>query len=242
MPPRVSIDLTQDVRSYWLKRAAQHTSDSYAGVRISKFPEDLRVYEHLLWASRSDVVVELGVQFGGSALWFRDRLHALEQYGRIRRGRVISIDVDFAAAQEALLAADPDYAGSIKLVEGDVRDPDLQRRVRDLVPDGARCLVVEDSAHTYDTTRAALAGFAELVPLAGYFVVEDGCVDVEEMRLCDSWPRGVLPAVIDWLATREGSAFTVRRDLELYGLSCHPHGFLQRTAPSPQLAQGTPRE
>ncbi len=46
----------------------------------------------------------------------------------------------------------------------------------------------------YDTTRAALEGFARFVPPGGFFVVEDGCVDDEELRF-DEWPRGVLPAV-----------------------------------------------
>jgi cephalosporin hydroxylase len=89
-------------------------------------------------------------------------------------------------------------------------------------------LVVEDSAHVYETTYAALLGFARFVPVGGYLVVEDGCVDVEEMRLDDSWPRGVLPAIADWLASPDGEAFRVQRDLELYGMSCHPGGFLQR--------------
>jgi hypothetical protein len=43
----------------------------------------------------------------------------------------------------------------------------------------------------------------------------------------------VLPALSDWLATEQGSAFTIRDDLELYGLSCHPSGFLQRAQASP---------
>jgi cephalosporin hydroxylase len=90
--------------------------------------------------------------------------------------------------------------------------------------------VVEDSAHVYDTTLAALRGFADMVPVGGYFVVEDGCVDVEEMRLDEFWPRGVLPAIADWRRTPEGKRFRVRRDLELYGMSCHPGGFLQRTS------------
>jgi cephalosporin hydroxylase len=231
LPPPVSVDLSMDLRSYWLARAAQHTDDSYAGVRMSKFPEDLRVYEHLLWSSRADVVVELGAQFGGSALWFRDRLRTLERYRRTRRSQVISIDIQITAAREELSAADPDYAETITLLEGDVQDPALPDQVARLLPDGARCFVVEDSAHVYDTTWGALTGFARFVPLGGYLVVEDGCVDVEEMRLDASWPRGVLPALERWLATPEGAAFAVRRDLERYGLSCHPRGFLQRIGP-----------
>ena len=61
-------------------------------------------------------------------------------------------------------------------------------------------------------------------------MVEDGCVDIEAMRLEPDWPRGVLPAIADWLETTEGRCFSVRRDLELYCLSCHPGGFLQRVA------------
>lgn len=174
LPSAVSISLDTDLRTYWLKRAEQHLSDTYAGVRISKFPEDLRTYEHLLWDSCANVVIELGAQFGGSALWFRDRLHAAARYRRITAPRVIAIDADIQPAREALAATDPDGEG-IVLLEGDVTDPELPARVRPLVPAGARCMVVEDSGHTYGTTLSALDGFASFVPPGGYFVVEDGC-------------------------------------------------------------------
>jgi cephalosporin hydroxylase len=222
--------LAEPLREYWLDRARMHFSDTYMGVPLSKFPEDLRVYEHLIWRDRPNVVVEVGTQFGGSALWFRDRLLTLARYAAIGSPRVVSIDVDLDEARQRLALADPDYAGTITLVEGDVRDPTLVARVREQLPDGSRCLVVEDSAHTRETTAAALASLAGLVPPGGWFVVEDGCVDVDAMRLDAGWPRGVLPAIADWLATAEGSRFRVRRDVELYGLSCHPGGFLQRVS------------
>jgi cephalosporin hydroxylase len=89
-------------------------------------------------------------------------------------------------------------------------------------------MVIEDSAHVYETTRAALELYSDLIPPGGFFVVEDGCVDVPWMRIKQDWPEGVLPALDEWLATPQGSAFRVRRDLEVYGVSCHPSGFLQR--------------
>jgi hypothetical protein len=96
----------------------------------------------------------------------------------------------------------------------------------------AEVLVTEDSAHVYETTWSALTHFSPFVQPGGYFVVEDGCVDVEEMRADPTWPRGVLPAIDEFLASPEGEPFAVRRDLERYGMSCHVGGFLQRRPPS----------
>lgn len=226
LPPEVSVDLAQEVGSYWRDRIRQHTDDTYAGVKLSKLPEDLRTYEHLLWSDRPDTVIEIGTQYGASALWFRDRLRTLQRYGLIDQPRVVTLDIDQSLARREIPRADPDYESGIHILEGDVRDPAITEAVRELV--GQRCFIVEDSAHEYDTTYAALSAFAELVPTGGYFIVEDGSVDIEALRVMDDWPRGVLPALRDWLATPPGREFCVRRDLELYGITSHPYGFLQR--------------
>ena len=226
--PPIALDMGASVIDLLRARAAQSQGDSYAGVGLVKLPEDLRVYEHIIWSRRVSLVVEIGVQSGGSCLWFRDRLRTFAGYGRIAQPRVIGIDVDIATATANLAAVDPGYGESIELVEGDVRDPVLSERVRGLVEPGASCLVVDDSAHTYETTTAALRGYSHLIEPGGIFVVEDGGVDIEELRIDPQWPRGVIPAISDWLATDQGRRFTVRRDLELYGVTSHPHGFLER--------------
>jgi cephalosporin hydroxylase len=229
LPPKVELDLKAKASKLWFARARQHTADSYAGLPLAKFPEDLRTYEHLLWQARTNVVIEIGTWKGASALWFRDRLRTMQSYDRIAAPRVISIDINQTVAIEGVAAVDPSYKNTITFLEGDIRDPALPERVARHLPEAARCLVVEDSAHIYETTQAALLGFARFVPVDGYFVVEDGSVDVDQMRL-EYWPRGVLPAIADWLESPEGASFRVRRDLELYGMSCHPGGFLQRTS------------
>jgi len=229
LPPPVSVSLSASVRDYWLERVAQVQHDLYAGVTMKKFPEDLRVYEHLLWISRPDTVIEIGASSGGSALWFRDRLRTLAAYGRIDEPRVVTVDIRADRARRRLEEADPGYAETIAVIDGDVCDPGLAREVERELRPGARCLVVEDSAHTYDTTEAALNNYSRFVHPGGFFIVEDGCVDIDSMRLSDRWPRGVLPAIHRWLESSAGSRFEVRRDLECYGISCHPMGFLQRT-------------
>jgi cephalosporin hydroxylase len=227
LPPTVKIGLEDTVAQYTRNRLIQHTWDSYAGLPISKFPEDLRVYEHLLWISQADTVIELGVQHGGSSLWFRDRLAAFGRYQGSSAARVIGVDTDLSSARERLAAADPGYTTDITLLEGDVTDPGLPERVARELTGGARCLVIEDTGHEYETTLAALRGFTRFVAPGGFFVVEDGIVDLEPLRIADSLPRGVLPALHAWLDS-EGAGFTARPDLELYGVTCHPGGFLQR--------------
>ncbi len=225
LPPTVKVDLRdRALREYWRARASQHVHDSYAGVPMSKFPEDLRVYEHLLWLGAPDTVIELGAQWGGSALWFRDRLAALRAYGRIAREPTV-VSVDVAQDVPRRTVAESGNPTGIVLVEGDVCDPAVADRVATLI--GDRCLVVEDSAHTYETTRGALEHYARFVPRGGFLVVEDGCVDDDALRM-DGWPRGVRPALDEWLRSAAGAEFRVRRDLELYGVTCHPSGFLQR--------------
>jgi cephalosporin hydroxylase len=231
LPTPVSVELSDPVRNLWFQRIRQALTETYMGISLLKFPEDLRVYEHLLWSSRANVVVELGAKAGGSALWFRDRLASLAEYGRIDKPHVISIDRRTAPAEAALDSADPNWRDSITLLNGDVRDEGVLEDVRQLLPPGARCLVSEDTAHTYETTLAALRNFSELVAVGGFFVVEDGAVDVEEMRppRWEHRPRGVIPALHDWLE-REGKDFRIRRDLELYGLSSNVEGYLERVA------------
>lgn len=228
VPAVEALDLDSTLLELLRARGVQNLSESYAGIPLMKLPEDLRVYEHIMWWAAVSVVVELGAFAGGSVLWFRDRLRTLADYGLIREPRVISVDLDVKPAAGSLASVDPRYTDTITLVEGDLRDPQVASQVAGLVDPGSSTLVVDDSAHTYETTTAALSGYSDLVQPGGFFIVEDSAVDIEEARLDPGWPRGVMAGMRDWLDTASGRRFTVRRDVELYGLTSHPQGFLQR--------------
>jgi cephalosporin hydroxylase len=65
---KIEMRMGEPLRDYWAERFEQHKSDTYADVPLAKLPEDLRVYERLLWADEANVVIELGACGGGSAL------------------------------------------------------------------------------------------------------------------------------------------------------------------------------
>ncbi len=187
------------------------------------------MYEHLLWHARPDVVLELGTQWGGSALWFRDRLYSQHRYRAGRTPVVISADLSVEPAREAIEMLGPTAGEGIVLLEGDLRDSELSRRIAALITDDATVLVVEDAQHDDVTTLACLRAFAPMVSPGGFYMVEDTCVDVEPLRYEKTWPRGCGLALERWLAEDPlGSRFVRRPDLQPYGFTCHPGGLIQR--------------
>ncbi len=65
LPPSVLVNPDSPVAGLWRARVDQHIRDWYMGLRIQKFPEDLRVYEHLLWEYQPNVVIGMGGHRGG---------------------------------------------------------------------------------------------------------------------------------------------------------------------------------
>lgn len=228
----IETSLSMSLHDYYLDRIRTHMDETYLGLRMRKFPEDLHAYEQILWARSLDVVLELGAGHGGSALWFRDRLATLARYRDCAAPLVVSVDRDVEVARSLLRQRDPGFGDTIMLVESDIRDPALVDVVAAAIPAGARVLVVEDSAHMYDTTMAALTHFAHLVPAEGFFVVEDGHRDYPGMLPIEvpSRVNGALVAVDEWLRSEPGRSFSIQRDVEKYLVTTNPRGWLQRVA------------
>lgn len=217
------------LKELWRDRAGQHTDDTYAGIPMWKFPEDLRTYEQILWERQPRIVIEVGVQDGGSTLWLRDRLFDFQRYRTGPAPRVIGVDVNLDRAHESFRDLPTEGTAGIELIEGRIEDAGVVEQVFSAVPRGAEVFVIEDAAHDAGTTLAALRSLAPLIRAGGYYMVEDTCVDYEPLRITHDWPRGCATALAEWLAQDPlGRRFRRRPDLQAYGLTCHPGGLLQR--------------
>jgi cephalosporin hydroxylase len=73
----------------------------------------------------------------------------------------------------------------IDLVDGSSTALETVQRVRALIGDGARAMVVLDSNHSLDHVLAELRAYGLLVPVGGYLVAADGI-----MRDMAEAPRG----------------------------------------------------
>ncbi|MGO9906361.1 MAG: CmcI family methyltransferase [Solirubrobacteraceae bacterium] len=221
----------EELAALWRSRVEFRGRDSYAGIPMSKFPEDLRTYEQLIWEHAPQVIVEVGVRDGGSTVWLRDRLFDFQRYRLGPAPFVLGLGRDLSTARARFAELPPEGVAGIELIEGDIADDRVAARVHSLVPHEAKVLVIEDSAGDAATTLAALQALAPLVRAHGYYVVGHTCVDIAPLRADDHWPRGSGLALTEWLASDPlGRRFRRRPDLEPYGLTLHPGGVIQREA------------
>lgn len=190
---------------------APRLQQKWLGHDIIKTPMDCWVYQEIIWETRPDYVVELGVMFGGATHFYAS---ILEMVGH---GEVIGIDVSLAKAKAP-------QSPRIRYLEGSSVAPDMIERVRALTA-GKRVLVIADSDHEKSHVLAEIRGYAPLVHVGGYFVVEDSLNDVMGYHPVPN--EGPKAAARAFLA--ENDAFVAdRRWGERYVMTLNPDGFLLR--------------
>lgn len=184
---------------------------TWRGRTVLKNPLDCWVHQEIIHRTRPDVLLELGVAFGGSALFYADL------FDLAGHGEVLALDVSLDRARDV---SHP----RVTFLESSSTDPrtiaDVHGRCR-----GRRVMVVADSNHAESHVLGELRAYADLVGKDMYFVVEDTLADVLDLMPVPI--SGPLPAVEQFLAERLDFVKDVRV-AERYLLSQSPHGYLRR--------------
>lgn len=184
---------------------------TWRGYKLLKNPLDCWVYQEIIASTRPDVVVELGVAFGGSAIFFGDVLSLL------RHGEVIGVDVSLERARGV-------SHDRVTFIEGSSVDPSIVGEVHRRCK-GKRVMVFADSDHQAKHVLAELEAYHDLVGDGMYFIVEDSLADV--MNWMPVPVDGPLRAIRQFL----GGHPDFSSDLALgekYLLTQAPYGFLRR--------------
>lgn len=185
----------------------------YRGRPMLKNPFDLAIYLRLVGRLRPRTVVEIGARAGGSALWFADMMavHGID-------GRVVSVDLE-----------PPDLDDPrIRFLRGDALDLGATLTDERLGSLAQPLLVVEDSAHLYETTLAVLRFFDERLEPGEYLVVEDGVV--AQLPQCARFEDGPNRAVARFLEERAGRWEIDTDCCDTFGrnVTWNPNGYLRR--------------
>lgn len=190
--------------------------NSYREIPFLKSPFDVCLYMQLIARLRPLTVIEIGTKFGGSALWFADMLTA---HGLT--GRVVTVDID----PQVTFVDD-----RIVVRKGDARSlgETLAEVFLDSLPHP--WLVVEDSAHLFETTFAVLQFFDRKLISGDYMVVEDGVVSYLSAKPYRSYKDGPNVALERFLSAHP-ERYSI--DTELcdhfgYNVTYNPNGWLKR--------------
>ena len=190
---------------------AEELQQTWMGHRLIKSPFDCWMYQELLYSQKPDVLIELGVMFGGATRFFADLLDL------IGHGEVLGIDIDISKARDV-------KHDRISFLEGSSVSDAMIAEVRTRVQ-GKKVMVIADSDHEKNHVLEELRCYAEFVQPGGYLIAEDSLNDPMGYHPVPN--EGPQAAVHAFLA--ENDAFEVdMRIAEKYIMTISPYGFLRR--------------
>lgn len=156
------------IRLAGLSALLRHTDNfartTWLGQPIWQNLADIWTIQELIVEREVDFVVECGTNRGGSAFFMATVFDLLD------RGQVLTIDVERLAT-----VSHP----RIEFLHGSSTDEAIVGRVRERVREASphEVLVVLDSDHSAAHVLGELRAYADLVPIGGYVVVQDGMLD-----------------------------------------------------------------
>ena len=183
----------------------------WLGHDIIKTPWDCWSYQEIIWETKPDYVIELGVMFGGATHFYASLLDL------VGHGEVLGIDITLEKAK-------PAQNKRITYLEGGSTSPEMLEKVRAKVQ-GKRVMVIADSDHEKNHVLAEIRAYAPFVHVGGYFIVEDSLNDVMGYHpVPNEGPKAAAEAFL-----AESDDFVLdRRWGERYVMSLNPNGFLLR--------------
>ena len=209
---QANLDMTlrQWIERYQREIVFEHVH--YRGVRTWKNVLDLWIVQEIIWEAGIEVVIEIGVRYGGTTLWLADLLRTF----RGADGLVIGIDLERPTVE---------LPANVRFLEGDSIAPPTVGEARRLSA-GRSVLVLADGNHKAEHVLAEMRLYGPLVSEGSYFIAEDGIVDVMDWK--EHTPG---PSVAAYQFVAENDEFVMDRSREKYLLTYAPNGFLKRVRP-----------
>lgn len=185
---------------------------TYRGVVCRKNPIDLALLQELIYQVSPDLIVEIGTNHGGSALYFADLIELNSSDGVVH-----TIDIEDHGVADIVKAHK-----KIKLFQNGYQDYDVE-----ILTQFPKKIIIDDGSHTYQDVINVLNKFAPYLNKGDYFVIEDGALTYF------GWGRhyggGPLKAIHDFLSSNN----TFKADFEIISKfgknsSSNTHGYLYK--------------
>jgi cephalosporin hydroxylase len=138
-----------------------YLTTSWLGVPTLKCPLDTWIYQEILHRTRPEVIVELGVYYGGSTLFLASICDLLQS------GTILACDIDLSKVYPEVR-----QHPRICLFEGNSVDPAVVAEIERSCA-GKRTMVILDSDHSEMHVLEELRTYSRLVTPGCYLICED---------------------------------------------------------------------
>ena len=205
-------------RHRWIHQAM------WFGEPLLNLPQDMFAIQDIVWRTRPDFIIEVGVAWGGGLLFDAT---LLEMVGG---SKVIGIDIFIPPDLRERLATHERLSQRLVLIEGSSTAPETLAEVRGIIGSSDKILVILDSNHTHEHVLNELRIYAPLVGKGHYLVCGDTIIDYipHQDHRRRPWGPGNNPATAAKQFLRESDRFVVDTAIdERLLFSCNPGGFLQ---------------
>lgn len=229
----------------WAILATEHKytyNFSFLGRPILQSPEDMIVYQEVVWRVKPNIVIETGIAHGGSIIHTASLLALLDYADAVQsnlnfnthfpKRKVIAIDIDIRKHNKMAIESHP-MINYISLIEGSSVDPAVISCVKSMIELGKTVMVVLDSCHSHSHVLAELNAYCQHVTKGSYCIVHDTGIEFCSDYFCTDrpWGKGNNPktAVDEYL--RSHPEFIVDENIEKKMLcTSAPGGWLLRVS------------
>lgn len=189
---------------------------TWLGFTINQMPQDLIAYQEIIFKVKPDLIIETGVAFGGTSIFFASMLNMCKLY----RSKVIGIDIKLLEDTRKAITKHP-LGKKITLIEGSSIDENIIKEV-EWLSKGRKVLVCLDSNHTHKHVLAELRLYAPFVNVGSYIIVNDtGLEDLPNKK--GNNPK---TAVLEFL--KENNNFEIDDIESKLVITSNPSGYLRR--------------
>jgi cephalosporin hydroxylase len=139
-------------------------NNTFLGYPIQQCPLDLQIYQELIYRQKPQFILQTGVNFGSSILYFASLLDLMGT-----SPNVLVIGIDIILKDEARNLKNP----RIKLFKRSSTDPQVVSQVKENLQGQTKGMVILDSDHSKQHVLAELEIYRDFVDSGSYLVVED---------------------------------------------------------------------
>lgn len=161
-----------------------HHKTTYRGVEYVKCPFDYVIYQMILFEQQPDLVIEIGSNKGGGALYIADLMDI------IGKGTVHTIDITDKVEQIV-----KDHK-RIKCFFNGYENYDIGQTKK-----YEKIMIIEDASHYYIDSYNCLKKFGDIVSKGSYYIVEDGIVN--KLKLKKAYNGGPQRAIKEYMKSSD---------------------------------------